>query len=65
VTGKLPKSLNKHDMDRFLHLVKFDIWDDPYLFKYYLDQIVRRCVPNHEITSGLFAMIRPMEGTLV
>ncbi len=28
-------------------------WDDPYLFKYCPDQIIRRCVPDHEITSKI------------
>ena len=53
VTGKLHEGWNKHDRDRFLHLVKFYTWDDPYLFKYYSDQIVRRCVPDNEIMSIL------------
>lgn len=28
--------------------VKHFFWDDPYLFKYFPDQIIRRCVPNNE-----------------
>jgi len=34
VTEKLHESWSKHDRDRFLHLVKFYIWDDPYMIKY-------------------------------
>jgi len=26
-------------------------WDDPYLFKYYPDQIFRRCIPDNEVSS--------------
>ena len=54
ITSKIPKGWNRDDRARFLHLVKFYIWDDPYLFKYCFDQIVRRCVPDHEIRSVLF-----------
>ena len=28
-------------------------WDDPYLFKYCADQIVRQCVPESEIQNIL------------
>ena len=28
-------------------------YDDPYVFKYCADQIIRRCVPNHESRSVL------------
>ena len=41
VTGKLPEVWNKHDRDRFLNLVKFHICNDPYLFRYCSDQIIR------------------------
>jgi len=40
---------NKHDRDKILHLVKFYIWNGPYLFKYYSNQIVRKCVPDYEV----------------
>ena len=40
VTSKIPEDWNKHDRDRFLHLVKFHIWDDPCLFKYYSNQLL-------------------------
>ena len=53
VSGRIPKGWTKNDQDKFFHLVKFFVWDDPYLFKYCSDQIFRRCVPNHEIRSAL------------
>jgi len=31
--------------------VRIFFWDDPYLFKYCPDQIVRRYIPDHEIPS--------------
>nr|XP_028949313.1 uncharacterized protein LOC114821396 [Malus domestica] len=32
---------------KFLAMVKHYIWDEPYLFKYCPDQIIRRCVPEN------------------
>ena len=32
---------------------KYYMWDDPYLWKYCSNQIIRRCVPNSEIQSVL------------
>jgi len=43
----------KNDRDRFFHLVKFFIWDDPYLFKYCANQVFRRCIPDNEVRSVL------------
>jgi len=53
VTGMIPKGWNTYDKDRVVHLVKFYIWDDPYLFEYYSNKIVRRCVPDHKAISIL------------
>ena len=33
--------------------MKYFIWDDPYLFKQYPDQIIKRCVLDHEVRSIL------------
>ncbi|KAH9794255.1 hypothetical protein KPL71_004834 [Citrus sinensis] len=51
VTGQIPKHWTKQDRRKFLSKVKDFFWDDPYLFKYCADQIIRRCVPNNEIQS--------------
>ena len=32
VSGRIPEGWTKNDRDRFLDLMKFSIWDDPYLF---------------------------------
>ena len=37
VAGRIPKGWTKNDRDRFFHLVKFFVWNDPYLFKYCAD----------------------------
>ncbi|XP_052299858.1 uncharacterized protein LOC127903575 [Citrus sinensis] len=53
VTGKLPKHWTKQDKAKFFAEIKNFFWDDPYLFKYCADQIVRRCVPESEIQNLL------------
>ena len=53
VTGKIHEGWTKNGRDRFFHLVKFFIWNDPYLFKYYSDQVFRRCILDQEVRSVL------------
>jgi hypothetical protein len=38
-------------MRKFFVEVRNFYWDDPYLFKYYPDQILRRCIPYNETLS--------------
>ena len=47
--GIVPNFWSKQDCRRFMHEVKYFFYDDPYLYKYCQDQIVRRCVPDNEI----------------
>ncbi|XP_058213682.1 uncharacterized protein LOC131325434 [Rhododendron vialii] len=51
--GKIPSHWSKQDKDRFFAQVKFYFWEDPELFKYCPDQIIRRCVPESEFHSIL------------
>uniref|UniRef100_A0A2N9I7N6 RNA-directed DNA polymerase n=1 Tax=Fagus sylvatica TaxID=28930 RepID=A0A2N9I7N6_FAGSY len=53
VVGEIPKEWSAQDKRKFLVEVRNFYWDDPNLFKYCPDQIIRRCVPNDEITSVL------------
>ncbi|XP_026452816.1 uncharacterized protein LOC113353428, partial [Papaver somniferum] len=46
--GEMPSRWSRQDRSKFLAEVKHFLWDDPYLFKYCPDQIIRRCVPNTE-----------------
>jgi len=48
VTGQMPSHWTKHDRSKFLAEVKHFFWDDPYLFKYCPDQIIRRCIPESD-----------------
>ena len=53
VTKETPSFWSKQDKYKFLSQVKYFYWDDPYLFKYYSDQIIRCCTSNCEIKSVL------------
>ena len=50
-TGRIPNHWTKQDRNKIFNEVKQFFWDDPYLFKYYPDQIIRRCVPDFECIS--------------
>jgi hypothetical protein len=48
VTDQMPLHWGQQDKFKFLAMVKYFFWDDPYLFKYCPDQIIRRCIPEHD-----------------
>ena len=48
VTGQIPIQWTSQQKKKFLTDIKKYYFDDPYLFKYCPDQIMRRCVPNDE-----------------
>jgi hypothetical protein len=54
VSEVIPPELNSHQRKKFLHDVKFYYWDEPYLFKHCSDQVIRRCVAEHEVRDILF-----------
>ncbi|CAN6544134.1 unnamed protein product [Malus baccata var. baccata] len=53
VSKQVPHTLNKSQRDKLKHDARFYVGDDPYVWKYCPDQIVRRCVPNSEFNSIL------------
>ena len=53
VTCQLPEHWTKQDMAKFFTKIKNFFWDDPYLFKYCADQIIKQCVPESEIQNIL------------
>ncbi|CAN6586191.1 unnamed protein product [Malus baccata var. baccata] len=53
VSKQVPNTLSKVQRDKLKHDARFYMWDDPYLWKYCPDQIVRRCVPNSDFNSIL------------
>ena len=48
VTGELPKEWKAQDRKFFHAKVHSYYWEEPYLFKYYADQIIRKCVLEGE-----------------
>ena len=50
-SGETPKEWKQQDKNKFFTEVKQFFCDEPYLFKYITDQIIRRCIPDHEINS--------------
>ena len=42
VTGYIPPG---EDKKKLIHLSRFHLWDDPYLFKVCADGLLRRCIP--------------------
>ena len=48
VTGELPVEWTAQDKNFFHARVHSYYWEEPYLFKYCDDQIIRKCVPEEE-----------------
>nr|GEU71219.1 reverse transcriptase domain-containing protein [Tanacetum cinerariifolium] len=44
----ITKGMASHQKKKFFKDVKHYFWDDPYLFRIYADQIIRRCVHGQE-----------------
>ncbi|RVX13427.1 Retrovirus-related Pol polyprotein from transposon 17.6 [Vitis vinifera] len=48
VTGEVPSEWNAQDKKHFFAKIHAYYWEEPFLFKYYADQIIRKCVPEEE-----------------
>ncbi|KAK4407772.1 hypothetical protein Sango_0358200 [Sesamum angolense] len=53
VAHTLPTDLSRAQKDKVKSEAKYYVWDDPYLWRFCSDQVVRRCVPNDEYNSVL------------
>ena len=63
VTGQIPLQWTSQQKRNFLVDIKKYYFDDPYLFKYCLDQLMRRCVPNEDQIGVLtFCHLEAVEG---
>ncbi|KAM0997343.1 hypothetical protein ACFX2C_007239 [Malus domestica] len=51
VTKQVPSTLDKYKRDKLRNDARFYVWDDPYLWKYCPNQIIRRCMHNSEFNS--------------
>jgi hypothetical protein len=53
VTKKIPSDLTTAQRQKLKAMVKYFVWDEPYLWKHCPDQLIRRCVPENEFHSIL------------
>ncbi|CAM8940392.1 unnamed protein product [Rhodiola kirilowii] len=51
VGGTFPPSYSKAQCMKLKHDSRFYVWDDPYLWKIGVDQLLRRCIPDFDIAS--------------
>ena len=65
VSEIVPEDLNHHQKKKFLHDVKSYHWEEPFLFRYCADQVIRRCIPECCGRFSLVAMLLSMEVILV
>ena len=47
-TRQIPAEWIKQDQCRFFAQVRYFFWEEPYLFKYCPDKIIRRCILEKE-----------------
>ena len=52
-SGVMPYELSHQQRKKFLADVKYYFWEDPFLYKHCPDKIIRRCVPEEEMTNIL------------
>ncbi|XP_062093825.1 uncharacterized protein LOC133799849 [Humulus lupulus] len=52
-SGIMPQELTSQQKKKFLHDVRHYFWEEPYLFKQCVDQMIRRCVPEQEMEDIL------------
>ncbi|XP_034707024.1 uncharacterized protein LOC117930479 [Vitis riparia] len=48
VTGEIPSEWKAQDTKHFFAKIHAYYWEEPFLFKYCADQIIRKCVPEEE-----------------
>ncbi|RVW19077.1 Transposon Ty3-G Gag-Pol polyprotein [Vitis vinifera] len=48
VTGEVPSEWKAQDRKHFFAKIHAYYWEEPFLFKYCADQIIRKCVPEEE-----------------
>jgi len=48
VTKTFPHDMLKSRRDKLIFNFRSYVWDDPYLWKFYSDLVIRRCIPEHE-----------------
>ncbi|RVW86038.1 Retrovirus-related Pol polyprotein from transposon 297 [Vitis vinifera] len=65
VIGEVPSEWKAQDRKHFFGKIHAYYWEEPFLFKYCADQIIRKCVPKEEQQgSSAIAMRMHVEATL-
>ncbi|RVW42606.1 Retrovirus-related Pol polyprotein from transposon 297 [Vitis vinifera] len=65
VTGEVPSEWKAQDRKHFFAKIHAYYWEEPFLFKYCADQIIRKCVlKKSNKGSSAIAMRMPVEATL-
>ncbi|RVW62520.1 Retrovirus-related Pol polyprotein from transposon opus [Vitis vinifera] len=54
VTGEVPSEWSAQDKKHFFAKIHAYYWEEPFLFKYCADQIIRKCVPE-QVESGILS----------
>ncbi|XP_070011050.1 uncharacterized protein [Nicotiana sylvestris] len=49
-----PQDFSYQQRKKLISDAKYCLWDEPYLFKNYVDNIIRRCVPEEEMNKILY-----------
>ncbi|WVZ21467.1 hypothetical protein V8G54_008789 [Vigna mungo] len=49
----LPAHASRHYIDKLKSDAKYYVWDDPFLWRFCSDKIIRKCVPDSEINGVL------------
>ncbi|RDY10122.1 putative mitochondrial protein, partial [Mucuna pruriens] len=63
VASKFPPEASRLYKEKLESSAKYYIWDDPYLWRLYSDQVIRKCIPNFEIKSVLHFCHLASEGS--
>ena len=48
VTGEVPSEWKAQDKKHFFAKIHAYYWEEPFLFKYCTNQIIRKCIPEQE-----------------
>jgi len=58
VTNQTPSYWSKQEVYWFLFQGRYFFWEEPYLFKYCSNQIIRRCILDEKVRSVLSFLLR-------
>ena len=63
VRGEFPPHYNRVLKERMKSEVKYYVWDDPFLWKYYFDKVIQQCLPDDKVHFVLnFVILKHVGG---